>query len=101
MGDREHYIPERRPTRRCRGHRFKRAEVAHAWRAARVAEKGLVQGDDFAEREIPHQARRLYSSWFLASTRLAAARKSASGFASRSLNAARASSSGESPSRSA
>src|SRR5450830_975849 len=86
---------------RLRERRFERGQVTQAWGATRAVEEGLVQGDDFADRQIPHQARRRYSSWFLASTRLAAARKPASGLASRSLTAARASSSGESPSRSA
>ena len=68
--------------------------LANARRAARLIEQRLMQVDDFAERQVPHQARRLYSSWFFCKMRAAAARKSASGVDSRSANAARARSSG-------
>src|SRR3989442_5458381 len=53
------------------------------------------------QRNVAHQARRRYSSWFFCSTRLAAASKSSSRVASRSATAARARSSGVRPRRSA
>jgi hypothetical protein len=60
-----------------------------------------MQLDNLPQRDIPHQARRRYNSWFFCSTRLAAAAKSSSRVANRSATAALARSSGVRPRRSA
>ena len=60
-----------------------------------------MQLNDLPQRDVAHQARRRYSSWFFCKTRLAAASKSSSRVASRSATAARARSSGVRPRRSA
>jgi hypothetical protein len=60
-----------------------------------------MQLDDFCQREIPHQARRQYSSPFFFNTRSAATLKSSPVLAKRSAIAALARSSGVKPRRSA
>src|SRR5438034_81116 len=78
-----------------------RTEIADAGRAAASLEDVAVQLDNLPQGEISHQARRRYSSSFFRRTRTAARANSGSGVASRSVIAARASSSGASPRRSA
>src|SRR3990167_3113786 len=80
---------------------LKRSDIAGARGAAGRFEEAAMQFHDLPEREIPHQARRRYSSSFFRSTRSAAALKSSSRVASRSAIAARARSSGARPRRSA
>ena len=53
--------------------RFQRTKVADAGRSAGLNKDRFVQFEDFTERQISHQARRLYSSWFFCSTRVTAA----------------------------
>src|SRR5476649_465250 len=72
-------------------------KIADAGGAAGLNEQCLMKVDEVAERQVSHQARRLYSSSFLFRMRIAAARNSASGVPSRSDSAARASSSGVNP----
>jgi len=81
--------------------RFQRPEVPNAGCAAGRLEEATMQFNDLPQRDVAHQARRRYSSWFFCSTRLAAASKSSSRVANRSATAARARSSGVSPRRSA
>src|SRR6266508_593294 len=76
---------------------LERAEVPDAGGAARGLEQAPMQLNDLPQRDIPHQARRRYSSWFFCSTRLAATSKSSSRVARRSATAARARSSGVRP----
>ena len=71
---------------------IKSTEVAKAGRAATNLEETAVQLDHLPQGEISHQARRRYSSSFFRRTRSAARWNSASGVASRSAIAARASS---------
>src|SRR5712692_6567229 len=78
-----------------------RAKIANASRAAASLEDEAVQLDDLPQGEISHQARRRYNSSFFRTTRSAARLNSSSGVASRSVIAARASSSGASPRRAA
>src|SRR5439155_20667503 len=80
---------------------LQRPEVPDAGRAAGRLEEAPVQLNDLPQRDVAHQARRRYNSWFFCSTRLAAASKSSSRVASRSATAARARSSGARPRRSA
>ena len=55
--------------------RVKRSKVADAGRAATSLEDAAVQFDDLPQGEIPHQARRRYSSSFFRRTRLSGARE--------------------------
>src|SRR3989442_5785661 len=80
---------------------LQRTEVPDAGRAPGRPEEAPMQLNDLPQRNVAHQARRRYSSWFFCSTRLAAASKSSSRVASRSATAARARSSGVRPRRSA
>src|SRR2546422_2224788 len=80
---------------------LQRTKVPDAGRATSRLEEAPMQLNDLPQRDIPHQARRRYSSWFFCRTRLAAASKSSSRVASRSATAARARSSGVRPRRSA
>lgn len=41
---------------------FEQSQISDTWRAAGLFEQGLMEVDNFAERQISHQARRLYSS---------------------------------------
>ena len=51
--------------------RFQRAEIPDSRRAARTFENRPVQRYHFPERQVAHQARRLYRSLFLVTTRRA------------------------------
>src|ERR1035438_4987964 len=86
---------------RLRERRLQRAQIAQAVGPAGPLDDGTVKLNDFTDRQVAHQAKRRYNSWFLRSTRSAAARNSSSRFASKSATAARARSDGGMPSRSA
>src|SRR5437667_4239638 len=78
---------------------LERAQIANPGGAAGCAEDEAVKFNDLPQREIPHQAKRWYSSWFFRRPRSAALLKSSSRVASRSARAARARSSGARPRR--
>src|SRR5574341_884241 len=80
---------------------LERSKVPDASRAACRLQEAPMQLDDLPQRDVAHQARRRYSSWFFCKTRLVALSKSSSRVASRSSTAARARSSGVRPRRSA
>ena len=57
---------------------FQRTKAPDARRTTSRLEEAAMQLNDLPQRDIPHQARRRYSSWFFCRTRLAAASKSSS-----------------------
>jgi hypothetical protein len=52
---------------------FECGQVAKTCGAAAAVDHGSVQGNDLAERQIPHHAKRRYSSRFFSTTRAATA----------------------------
>ena len=81
--------------------RFKSAEITDSRRTPSCCEHETVQFDHLTQGEIAHQARRRYNSSNLRTTSAAAFWKSSSGAVRMSATTARASSSGDSLSRSA
>src|SRR3990172_2853022 len=88
-----------RPWLRHRG--LQCSQVPNAGGAPSPCDDPLLECDHLAKRQVPHQARRRYSSSFFRSTCSAASRKSSSSLLSRSARAARARASGSTPKRAA